>query len=423
MNLKKWRYVGLAALTATVALSLAACGNSSSSDKKSATSSESKTLTISVDKGYKKYVNKIKGKFEKDNNVKIKMVNKDMLDQLDALQLDGPAGKAPDVMMAPFDRVGGLAQQGQVAEYNPVSGRYASTGEDAVKYDGKHYGAPVTIESIVMYYNKKLIDKAPTTFDEIEAISKDSKFAYENDKTKNVGFLAQWTNFYISYGVFKGYGGYVFGDDNSNPKKIGLNNAGSVEALDFMTNYFKNVWPKGMQDIKANQNFIDDQFTKGKTAVVIDGPWKASSYKEAGIDYGATVLPTLPNGKDYQAFGGGKSWVISAYSKNQSLAKKWLDYVSNDANQKTFFNMTAEIPANLKAQNAAKEDGTELTTAVIEQFKKDDPLINLPEMSEVWDAGQTIVTNAASGKMTSKEAADAGVKVIKQKIEQKYGSK
>ena len=50
-------------------------------------------------------------------------------------------------------------------------------------------------------------------------------------------------------------------------------------------------------------------------------------------------------------------------------------------------------------------------------------MINLPEMSEVWDAGQTIVTNAASGKMTSKAAADKGAKVIKEKIEQKYSSK
>lgn len=421
MSMKKWRAVGMVALTATVALSLAACGNSKKSSESS--SSSEKTLTISVDKGYKKYINKIKGDFEKKNNVKIKMVNKDMLDQLDALQLDGPAGKAPDVMMAPYDRVGGLAQQGQIATYTAPSGRYATTGSNAVKFEKKGYGAPVTIESIVMYYNKKLISKAPTSFKELDEISKDPKYAYENDKTKNVGFLAQWTNFYISYGMFKGYGGYVFGDDNTNPKKIGLNNAGSVEAIDYMSNYFKNIWPKGMQDIKANQNFIDDQFTKGKTAVVIDGPWKAESYKEAKLDFGAAVLPKLDNGKNYQAFGGGKAYVISQYSKNKSVAKKFLDYVSNEANQKTFYKMTSEIPANLKAQSYAKETGNDLTTAVINQFKLDDPLINLPEMSEVWDAGQTIVTNAASGKMTSKAAADKGAKVIKEKIEQKYSSK
>lgn len=421
MNLKKWRFAGAIALTATVALGLAACGNSSKSSEES--SAKTKTLTVSVDKGYRKYINKIKGKFEKDNNVKIKMVNKDMLDQLEALSLDGPAGKAPDVMMAPFDRVGGLAQQSQIATYTPPANRYTKTGVNNVKFDGKSYGAPVTIESIIMYYNKDLINQAPKNFEEIRKIAEDSKYAYENDKSKNIGFLVQWTNFYNSYGVFKGYGGYVFGDNNTNPKKIGLNNAGSVKAVDFMTDYFKNVWPKGMQDINASQNFIDDQFTKGKTAVVIDGPWKAETYKEAGINYGATTLPTLLNGKKYEALGGGKAYIISQYSKNKKMARKWLDYVSNEANQDTFYKMTSEIPANTKSQAQVSKTGNDLTTAVIDQFKEDDPLINLPEMSEVWDAGQTLVTNAASGKMTSKEAADNAVKVIKEKIEQKYGSK
>lgn len=39
-----------------------------------------------------------------------------MFDQLDALSLDGPAGKAPDVMMSAYDRLGPLGQQGHLAE-------------------------------------------------------------------------------------------------------------------------------------------------------------------------------------------------------------------------------------------------------------------------------------------------------------------
>ena len=98
--------------------SLAACGSS-----KSGSDSSKKTITISVDKGYKNYINEIKGSFEKKNNVKVVVKTKDALATLDALKLDGPAGKAADVMMAPFDRVGVLGKQGQLADVKLEIGR------------------------------------------------------------------------------------------------------------------------------------------------------------------------------------------------------------------------------------------------------------------------------------------------------------
>ena len=68
-----------------------------------------------------------------------------------------------------------------------------------------------------------------------------------------------------------------------------------------MTNWFKNTWPKGMQAKTSNQNFITDQFTKGKTAVIIDGPWQAAAYKKAGVNYGVAKLPTLANGPVFRS--------------------------------------------------------------------------------------------------------------------------
>ena len=51
-------------------------------------------------------------------------------------------------------------------------------------------------------------------------------------------------------------------------------------------------WPKGMQDTKGAANFIQTQFQEGKTAAIIDGPWKAASLKEAKVNYGVATIPT-----------------------------------------------------------------------------------------------------------------------------------
>lgn len=409
-----WKKVGLATLAAGLTVGLAACGSKSSE-------SNQKTLTVTVDKGYKDYINDIKGDFEKKNGVKVVVKTKDALTTLDSLKLDGPAGKAADVMMAPFDRVAVLGKQGQLATVKLADdGRYNDADKKNVTLKGKTYGEPVTIETLVMYYNKDLIKKAPTSFKELETLSKDSKFAYENDKTKNVAFLTQWTNFYNAYGLIKGYGGYVFGDNGTNPKEIGLNNKGAVEGLTYISDWFKNVWPKGMMSASSNENFVTDQFTSGKTAVIIDGPWMAAKYKKAKVNYGVEALPTLDNGNKYQAFGGGKAWVISNYSKQKGLSQKWLDYVTNKKNQTKFFKDTNEVPANEQARDAVAKGDNDLAKAVIAQYKDADPMPNIPEMAEVWTGAENLIVDSAAGKKTPQQAADAAVKQIKQTIQQKY---
>lgn len=130
-------------------------------------------------------MNKIKGDFEKDNDVKVKVVEKDMFETLEALPLDGPAGTAPDVMMSAFDRIGSLGQQGHLAEVKLGNkDDYDEKDQKQVTIDDKIYGAPAIIETLVLYYNKDLLDKAPATFKDLETLSKDSRFAFTSEKGK-----------------------------------------------------------------------------------------------------------------------------------------------------------------------------------------------------------------------------------------------
>ena len=419
MKKRSAKKLGLGLVSLGILGGLAACGNGNSSAEGEA--EEGKTLTVSVDSGYKDYINEIKDTFEKENDVKIKLVEKDMFDQLESLALDGPAGKGPDVMMAAYDRIGALGQQGHLAEVKLGNeSAYDETDKAQVTYDGKIYGEPAVIETLVLYYNKDLVDTAPATFKDLENLSKDSRFAFESEAGKNTGFLAKWTDFYYSYGLIAGYGGYVFGDDGTDPSDIGLNNAGAVEGISYATDWFQNVWPKGMQDIKSAGDFASQQFMSNKTAAIIDGPWQAQTYKENNINYGVAKIPTLNNGQPYQPFGGGKGWVVSNYAKNKDLSQKWLDYVTNQENQEKFFEMVNEIPANQQARETAKAKNDELTTAVIEQYDTAQAMPNIPEMGEVWTGAENLMFDAASGSKTPKESADEAVKTISEAIEQKY---
>ena len=409
--------------TATLAsLLLVACGSKTADKAADTSSSEAKEITFYVEDQYKAYAEKVAAAYEKESGTKVNIKSGDQLGGLDKLSLDNQSGQAADVMMAPYDRVGSLGTDGQLSEVKLSDGAKTDdkTKSLVTAADGKVYGAPAVIESLVMYYNKDLLKEAPKTFAELEELAKDSKYAFAGEEGKTSAFLADWTNFYYAYGLLSGNGAYVFGDNGKNPKDIGLANDGAIKGIEYAKSWYEK-WPKGMQDGTAAGNLIQTSFQEGKTAAIIDGPWKAQAFKDAKVNYGVATIPTLPNGKDYAAFGGGKAWIIPSSTKNLEGAQKFVDFLVSTEQQKAFYDKTNEIPANTEARTYAEGKNDELTTAVIKQFKNAQPMPNISQMSAVWDPAKNMLFDAVSGKKDAKTAANDAVTLIKETIKQKFG--
>ena len=409
--------------TATLAsLLLVACGSKTADKAADTSSSEAKEITFYVEDQYKAYAEKVAAAYEKESGTKVNIKSGDQLGGLDKLSLDNQSGQAADVMMAPYDRVGSLGTDGQLSEVTLSDGAKTDdkTKSLVTAADGKVYGAPAVIESLVMYYNKDLLKEAPKTFAELEELAKDSKYAFAGEDGKTTAFLADWTNFYYAYGLLAGNGGYVFGQNGKDAKDIGLANDGAIKGVEYAKTWYEK-WPKGMQDTEGAGNLIQTQFQEGKTAAIIDGPWKAKAFKDAKVNYGVATIPTLPNGKDYAAFGGGKAWIIPSSTKNLEAAQKFVDFLVSTEEQKAFYDKTNEIPANTEARSYAEGKNDELTTAVIKQFQNAQPMPNIPQMSAVWDPAKTMLFEAVSGTKDAKTAANDAVTLIKETIKQKFG--
>ena len=409
--------------TATLAsLLLVACGSKTADKAADTSSSEAKEITFYVEDQYKAYAEKVAAAYEKESGTKVNIKSGDQLGGLDKLSLDNQSGQAADVMMAPYDRVGSLGTDGQLSEVKLSDGAKTDdkTKSLVTAADGKVYGAPAVIESLVMYYNKDLVKEAPKTFADLENLAKDSKYAFAGEDGKTSAFLADWTNFYYAYGLLAGNGAYVFGDNGKNPKDIGLANDGAIAGINYAKSWYEK-WPKGMQDGTAAGNLIQTQFQEGKTAAIIDGPWKAQAFKDAKVNYGVATIPTLPNGKDYSAFGGGKAWIIPSSTKNLEGAQKFVDFLVSTEQQKAFYDATNEIPANTEARSYAEGKNDELTTAVIKQFKNAQPMPNISQMSAVWEPAANMLFDSVSGKKDAKTAANDAVTLIKETIKQKFG--
>ena len=409
--------------TATLAsLLLVACGSKPAEKAADTGSSEAKEITLYVEDQYKAYAETVAKAYKEQSGTTVNIKSGDQLGGLDKLSLDNQSGQAADVMMAPYDRVGSLGTDGQLSEVKLSDGAKTDdkTKSLVTAADGKVYGAPAVIESLVMYYNKDLVKEAPKTFADLENLAKDSKYAFAGEDGKTSAFLADWTNFYFAYGLLAGNGGYVFGQNGKDAKDIGLANDGAIKGVEYAKTWYEK-WPKGMQDTEGAGNLIQTQFQEGKTAAIIDGPWKAQAFKDAKVNYGVATIPTLPNGKDYAAFGGGKAWIIPSSTKNLEAAQKFVDFLVSTEQQKAFYDKTNEITANTEARSYAEGKNDELTTAVIKQFKNAQPMPNISQMSAVWDPAKTMLFEAVSGKKDAKTAANDAVTLIKETIKQKFG--
>lgn len=434
MSKANWKKYALGFVSAS-ALLLAACGggeeagtdtSAAGGDTSAEGSGGSGTLEVGVQSDYVDFINAIAPEFEEQTGVTIEVTERDMFETLEALPLDGPSGLAPDVIIAPYDRIGGLGQQGHLAPVTlPDDGRYDETDKAQVTIEEEQYGYPFVIESLVMFYNQDLLDEAPETFEELEALTEDERFAFGAQEGTSTAFLANWVDFYNSYGLLSGFGGYVFGQDdqgNYDTSDIGLNSEEAVEGITYATEWFQNVWPEGMLDVTSAGNFIDEQFISGTAGAVINGPWGAANYRDSGVNYGVTTIPTLPNGNEYEPFAGGKGWVINNYTEDVEIAEQWLEFVTNEENMLLqHSDFRGEVPANQQARTAIQEQGEdELAIAVIEQYSNAVPMPSIPEMAEVWVGAETMMFDAGSGNKTPQQSADDAVQVISDNIAQKY---
>lgn len=412
--------------TLALSFSLVACGpqDSKKSDATTDASKESKSKTLLVWEDQQKSagIKDAVAQFEKDHNVKIKIVEKPYAKQIEGLRLDGPAGTGPDVLTMPGDQIGTAVTEGLIKDLNvgdDVQSTFTDVAMQSQKVNGKVYGLPKAVETTVLFYNKDLIAEKdlPKTLEEW--------YEYDKKVTKggNYGFLALFDQIYYAQSVMSGNGGYIFNKDaqgNFIATDLGLNNEGAVEGAKTIQKFYKEkLFPAGIIGAQGI-NVLESLFTSGKAAAIISGPWNLEPFTKAGINYGVAKLPALSNGKNMSAFVGVKSYNVSTYSKNTDLAQELVEFLTNEDNSKKRYEITKEVPAVKALAIDPVVTESEAAQAVAEQSQFSELTPNIPEMNEVWTPTDAALQTIATGKAEPKAALDQAVKTIEGQIKAKH---
>ena len=210
----------------------------------------------------------------------------------------------PDVLMLDNPEIQQIAETGALApleDYGINAEGYAPGPVAAATYDGKLYGLQPGANTLAIFYNKEVLEKAgvepPTTWDELKTTAKkltvDKQYGFAFNATADYEGAWQflppmWTN----------------GGDETNLTSPEV--AGALQL-------WKDLVDEGSVSKSAvnwKQADVNDQFIAGKAAMMLNGPWQIPALDRAKINYGVVPFPVNTPGQTSVAPLGGEAWTV-----------------------------------------------------------------------------------------------------------------
>jgi ABC-type glycerol-3-phosphate transport system substrate-binding protein len=353
----------VAAGVATIlGLSLFGCsgGDAPGSDASVSIPSKDPTATIHIlSFDAKKYANVVAA-FEKAHPTISVVYDSVPFDDLNAAIESRVSSKSgsPDVYWADEPRISALAARGYTTDLSGAFSEYRKSWDDsaveAVTVGGHLQAVPIATSTMLLFYNKDLLDKAGvaapsddhdarTTWEQLAA---DAKKAVDAGAANGI-LMGQFDRYFQLEPLAVGLGGSpgATGKDLVTPD---ITSDAWVKAL----TWYGSIFADGAAPRATAADQSDATFAAGQAAYFIQGPWTLPNLSSAKFNWGVAYLPKFANGKPVTPTG---SWALAMnpFSKNKEAAAIFMKYMSVDHRDVDPAN--ADMPVN-KAYEAAYYD-------------------------------------------------------------------
>ncbi|MEV4950279.1 extracellular solute-binding protein [Streptomyces sp. NPDC053755] len=337
------RGIAATALVAALGVTLAACGSDGGDTGASKGSGElSGTVTWwdtsnvgSEDKVFKKLA---EGFMKKHPKVTVKYVNVPFGEAQNKFKNAAQSGSgAPDVIRSEVAWTPDFANLGYLA---PLDGTAALKNQDdfleqaaaSTKYNGKTYAVPQVIDSMGIFYNKKIFKEAgveaPKTIDELKSVATKIK-----QKTGKTGLYLRGDDAYWFLSFLYGEGGDMV---SAEQKKITIDNPAGVKAFTTVKELVDSK--AAITDATNGWDNMQSAFKDGKVAMMINGPWAVTDTyagKEFADKANLGIAPVPAGSAGQGAPQGGHNLAVYAGSKNLEASYAFTEYMTSVEAQTT----------------------------------------------------------------------------------------
>ena len=256
----------------------------------------------------------------------------------DAFMMNGPNFQlyASNGIIVPFDRA---VEDGELDFSN-----YPEAMAELYTYDGTPYAVPTSYDSIGLWYNEDLFEKAgvevPTdewTWEDLHEAAQEISEALKDEGV--YGFAGGAYNQELFYNLIFQAGGAVLNEDATEAQ---YSSPGSREALQFLRDMVEDGSSPTIQTTADTSP--DELFKSGKAAMVYGGSFRVQGYVDSAVGESIQVVP-LPKGKERGVVLHGGAVVASAASENAAAAAAFAVYHGSEEGQQIIGESGASIPA------------------------------------------------------------------------------
>ncbi|MFH8613014.1 extracellular solute-binding protein [Streptomyces sp. NPDC018029] len=409
------RGIAATGLIAALAMTAAACGGDDEGSGKSKDGKLSGTVTFwdTSNDAEKGAYEKIAKGFEKLHpDVEVDYVNVPF-GEANAKFKNAAGGNsgAPDVMRTEVAWTQDFASLGYLAPLDDTvaldkADDYLPQAAASTKFKGKTYAAPQTIDTLALFYNKKMLKAAgvdvPKSFDDVKAAAKKIK-----SKSGKTGLYLRGDDPYYYLPYLYGEGGDLLDTKN---KKVTVDDPEGAKAFSVMKDLVDSK--AAVTDASDGYNNQLNAFKDGDVAMALDGPWSiegALQGKEFKGDKGNLGVAPAPAGSARQGAPQG-GWNLAAYagSENLDASYEFIKYMSSAKAQQQTTEELSLLPTRTSVYDVKSVKDNQMVQFFKPAVEKSVQRPWIPEANALFEPIRLQLGKVLSGK-TSPENGAKGI--------------
>jgi arabinogalactan oligomer/maltooligosaccharide transport system substrate-binding protein len=286
------------------------------------------------------------------------------------------AGGGPDMFIAPNDSLGDQVRAGLLADlsaYVPAlqAENVSPVAIEGMSLDGKLYAIPESFKAVALYYNKSKVTTPPATTDELLAAVRGGNTAVFNQIA------------YHNFGWLQAFGGKLMDETG----RCVADQTGGVEWFTFL----KTLKAEPNVTFTLDTGKADSLFKEGKADMIVNGPWALGDYRETlGDNLGVAPVPgaTNPAGP----LTGVDGFYVNVNSPNQASAVALAMFLTSKDSMQLYVEKAGHVPARTDI-----EITDSLVASFAEAAQTGVPRPQIPEMSNFWTPFGDAITRVLDG--------------------------
>ncbi|MFC3572370.1 ABC transporter substrate-binding protein [Streptomyces yaanensis] len=314
----------------------------------------------------------------------------------------------PDLLMLDNPDLQQIAQTGALApldQYGVDTSGFAKGILSAGTYRGKVYGLAPSVGTIALFYNKDMLSEAgvavPRTWDELKAaaakLTRPGRYGMAVDANATFEGTWQFLPFLWSNG----------GDEKR------LDTPQAAQALQLWVDLVKSG-SMSKSVLNWTQADLHDQFVAGKTAMMLNGPWRISALNETkNLHWGVAPIPVRRTGQTLVTPLGGEVWTVpkTASKARQEKAAQVLACLNDPTHMLALAKQNFTVPSRtaVAAQYAEQVPSMAAFVKSVEEARD-----RTGELGVKWPKAATGIYTAIQSALTGQQTPEEALKHAQQ---------